>query len=219
MHVFRSGKRRKWQPTRNGQISGVGVGGQSPIFDKGAGQRSGLKRFLGRHDKEARWRRTRRAPTPARGNGSSWDRHLGAQPNQRHIPAPHLQGSSMNAPRFAKSGLPKKLVMGSAAHVCQQLRRFNQRGLSAPDLHQWRLLPKIDACPRRPPPGVVTEMSRPKASHESCWVDLSLPVRLTTFPRASNPLVQEIPLTLSFSIRANALSPPSSATACLNAGA
>jgi hypothetical protein len=35
------------------------------------------------------------------------DRHLGAQPNQRHIPAPHLQGCSMNAPRFAKPELPK----------------------------------------------------------------------------------------------------------------
>jgi hypothetical protein len=44
----------------------------------------------------------------------------------------------MNAPRFAK-----KLFMGSAAHVCQQLRRFNQHDLSAPDLHQWRLLSKI----------------------------------------------------------------------------
>jgi hypothetical protein len=50
-------------------------------------------------------------------------------------------------------GLPnldfQKLSMGSDAHVCQQLQRFNQRGLSAPDLHQWRLLSQIDDGPRR----------------------------------------------------------------------
>jgi hypothetical protein len=46
--------------------------------------------------------------------------------------------------------IAKKLSMGSAATVFQQLRRFNQRSLSAPDLHQWRLLSKIDDCPHRP---------------------------------------------------------------------
>jgi hypothetical protein len=40
--------------------------------------------------------------------------------------------------------IAKKLFMGSAATACQQLRRFNPRGLSAPDLHQWRVLSKID---------------------------------------------------------------------------
>ncbi len=40
--------------------------------------------------------------------------------------------------------IAKKLFMGSAANVCQQLRRLNQRGLSAQDLQQWQLLSKID---------------------------------------------------------------------------
>ncbi len=41
--------------------------------------------------------------------------------------------------------IAEKLFMGSPATVCQQLRRFNHRVLSAPDLHHWRLLSKIDA--------------------------------------------------------------------------
>jgi hypothetical protein len=40
--------------------------------------------------------------------------------------------------------IAKKLFMGSAATAYHQLRRFNQRVLSAPDLHQKRLLSKID---------------------------------------------------------------------------
>jgi hypothetical protein len=40
--------------------------------------------------------------------------------------------------------IAKKLFKGCAAHVCLQLRLFNPRGLSVADLHQWRLLSKID---------------------------------------------------------------------------
>jgi hypothetical protein len=39
--------------------------------------------------------------------------------------------------------IANKLSLGSAATVCQQLRRFIQRSLSAPDLHLSRLLSKI----------------------------------------------------------------------------